>query len=352
MPRRTSKAQRLSIAAAAGAALGGAAAGVAVQRRHVRTLGHDPGYTELNQPLDGRPIWAQSADGTRLHAKAFGREGAPTILLIHGWTEQLTLWGPVIRLLVEQDLRAVAYDLRGHGHSGPATGEDYSLARFGEDVEAVLGAVTAESDRAVVVGHSLGAMSIAAWAEHHEVADRVRAAVLINTGLVDLLTGNLLFGEVARRFNSQRVGKLLVGSRAPLPGFSSPLALSVIRHAAFGPDASTAQVAFYERMLLDCPSGVRAACGRAMADMDLQPALARLTIPTLVIDGDRDRLTPPAHARRIAEALPRPAGLIELERTGHMSPLERPAELARAIVDLAAQPAAGTLLGRDAALTE
>jgi pimeloyl-ACP methyl ester carboxylesterase len=49
---------------------------------------------------------------------------------------------------------------------------------------------------------------------------------------------------------------------------------------------------------------------------------------------DRDRLTPPEHGRRIAEALPDPAGMIVLEQTGHMSPLERPRELAEALGEL------------------
>ena len=53
---------------------------------------------------------------------------------------------------------------------------------------------------------------------------------------------------------------------------------------------------------------------------------------------ERDRLTPPAHARRITETLPHPAGLIVLPETGHMSPLERPQEVAAALIELSAQP--------------
>jgi len=93
-------------------------------------------------------------------------------------------------------------------------------------------------------------------------------------------------------------------------------------------------VAFYERMLVDCPADARAASGVAMSDMDLWHAVASLTIPTLVIAGADDRLTPPAHARRIAQDLPEPAGLVELADTGHMSPLERPDELSDALLRL------------------
>ena len=114
----------------------------------------------------------------------------------------------------------------------------------------------------------------------------------------------------------------------------------MIRYAAFGPHASRGDVAFYERMLIDTPPDARAAVGVALSSMDLWHAVASITVPTLVIAGDRDRLTPPAHARRIAEALPYPAGLLELPETGHMSPLERPREVARRCSASSARPRA------------
>jgi pimeloyl-ACP methyl ester carboxylesterase len=87
-------------------------------------------------------------------------------------------------------------------------------------------------------------------------------------------------------------------------------------------------------MLVDCPPEVRAASGVALSDMNLWHAVANLTVPTLVVAGERDRLTPPAHARRIADELPDPAGLVVLPDTGHMAPLEQPRELADAITRL------------------
>ncbi|MEA2210840.1 MAG: hypothetical protein QOF83_788 [Solirubrobacteraceae bacterium] len=314
---------------------GAAVAGIAVQRRHLQTIARDPAYAELTRPRRGRAIEARSVDGTRIHVEIFNEGGSgPLVVLAHGWTEQLAIWGPVIDLLSAAGLRTVAYDLRGHGRSELAADEDYALERFGEDVEAVLGAVMPAGERAILAGHSLGGMAIAAWARDHEVGARIRAAALINTGLVDLVTGHLLFGEVASRFNSRLAGRLFLGVSAPLPAFSSPVAHSLIRHAAFGPSADLAQIAFYERMLLDTPPKVRGACGAAMADMDLLDAAGRLDVPTLVVAGDRDRLTPPAQARRIADRLPQPAGLVELEQTGHMSLLERPRELSGALLEL------------------
>jgi pimeloyl-ACP methyl ester carboxylesterase len=322
-------------AVAAGAGL--IAAGAVLERRHLRMVATDPDYARLTTPLGGRPIAVVSADGTELHAEAFGSPHGHTVVLAHGWTERLTFWGPVIARLTDRGQRVVAYDLRGHGRSGPAVENDYTLDRFGEDVEAVLlAAVSGEGThpRATVVGHSLGAMSIVAWAGTHNVATRADAAALVNTGLGDLVAGNLLFGELARWLNRPRASRAVLGFGAPLVPFSSPVSQALIRYAAFAPGATEGDVAFYERMLIDCPADVRAACGVALSDLDLWSAVAGLTVPTLVVCGDRDRLTPPEHGRRIAEALPHPAGMIVLEQTGHMSPLERPAELAEALGEL------------------
>jgi pimeloyl-ACP methyl ester carboxylesterase len=328
-------------AVAATAALGAVAAGAAIQRRHLRAIARDEDYQRLRAPLHGRPLRITSVDGTELYAEAFGPDDADTIVLAHGWTEQLAYWGPVIKQLGRQHLRVVAYDLRGHGRSHPASDGDYSLERFGEDLQAVLAAARAGGDRgpAIVAGHSLGAMSIAAWAEHHDPRDRARAAALINTGLGDLVSGHLLLPQLARFLNHPWASRAVLGSKAPVPPFSTPLQQAMVRYAAFGPHASMGDVAFYERMLIDTPPDVRAAVGVALSSMDLWHAVASITVPTLIIAGADDRLTPPTHAHRIADALPHPAGLLELPDTGHMSPLERPREVAEALARLVRETA-------------
>jgi pimeloyl-ACP methyl ester carboxylesterase len=323
-------------AVAAAAVLGAVAAGAALERRHLRSLVRDEDYRRLRAPLGGRPLRVTSPDGTELYAETFGPDDGDMVVLAHGWTEQIAFWGSVIECLRDEGLRVVAYDLRGHGRSAPAADGSYALERFGDDFEAVLETAGAGATRepAIVVGHSLGAMSIAAWAERHDPRARARAAALVNTGLGDLMSGHLLIPQIARFLNHPRASRLILASRAPLPPFSTPLQQAVIRYMAFGPTASMGDVAFYERMLTDCPPGARAACGVALSDMDLWQAVARLTIPTLVIAGANDRLTPPDHARRIAADLPHLVALIELPDTGHMAPLERPDELCQAITGL------------------
>jgi pimeloyl-ACP methyl ester carboxylesterase len=93
-------------------------------------------------------------------------------------------------------------------------------------------------------------------------------------------------------------------------------------------------VAFYERMLVVCPPDVRADVGLAMSELELHHALPRLTVPAIVIAGELDKLTPPKHAQRIAEELPQLKQLIVLPGCGHMGPLERPREVAEALIEL------------------
>ena len=265
----------------------------------------------LRDPPSGRPLAIRSADGTMLHAEVFGPEDGTTLVLAHGWTEMLDFWTYVIRDLTGKGFRAVAYDLRGHGESDPAADGDYAIERFGEDLEAVLkGCVLRAAERAVA-GHSLGAMSIAAWAEHHDVARRVFAVAMINTGVGDLIAESLLFPlpGFAKTVNKALAVHGFLGARAPLPHASTPASHAAIRYIAFGPEATPAQIAFYERMLIGTPPDARASIGIAMSELELHHALEHITVPTLVIGGENDRLTPPvacAQDRRHASQPRRP----------------------------------------------
>ena len=135
-----------------------------------RRIASDPENESLRDPPPDVRSRSARADGTQLHAEVFGPTTAPTIVLAHGWTEMLTFWTYVIR-----DLSA-----RGSA-SSPTTCAvtDRASARSTATTRSSASARTSrpcsrrcvpDGRRAVVAGHSLGAMSIAAWAEHHDVA--------------------------------------------------------------------------------------------------------------------------------------------------------------------------------------
>lgn len=316
-------------------AVGGAGLAVASELRHRRALTGDPIWSLLLSPVVGEAVAVRSADGVSLHAEVFGAADAPTFVLIPGWTEELQLFDLVVRGLLDRGFRVVSFDPRGQGASDRSLGLDQSIERYAEDLAAVLAATCAGRDDVIVAGHSMGAMSLVAWAAAVDVSRFARAVALISTGVSGLVDDlGVLPASIPLRLRRQVLTPLMTGDQ-PMITLSTPLSRALNRHVMFGPDATAAHVAFIEPMIWRMHGKLRAAAARTMRDLDLSAALARVNVPALVVVGDVDRLTPPAHARRIVAALPNVAEFLELPRTGHMTPVERPVELCEALARLA-----------------
>jgi len=327
--------------------LGVAGLGVAVELRHRRQLAADPLDALLSTPLVGETVPVVSADGTLIHAEVFGPDGAPTIVLVPGWTETLQIYHLVTRGLLERGFRVVSYDLRGQGQSGAPVDGDQAIERYGEDVEAVLATVADGRDDVILAGHSMGGMSIMAWAAAFEASARVRAVGLMNTGAVGLVDSSTLLPTSIPAGARRGIGAKFILGAAPPPPVSTPVSRAILRYVAFGPTATEAQVVFFERMSWECPAAVRIAAGATLATLDVSSGVARLDVPTLVLTGAQDRLTPPVLAQQMAETLPNPVELKILPQTGHMTPLERHGELVAALAGLA--NGVGLSAGTDAA---
>lgn len=324
--------RRSKLAAGAAAAAAGA---VFAQRRLLDSIAADPERERLERPLGGEESTVVAADGTELHVEAFGPADAPKLLLVHGWMCSFEFWRYQIEELAG-DFRVIAYDKRGHGRSEQA--EDYSFDAFAGDVAAVLDAVAGEDERVIAAGHSMGAMTIAAWAGRHpgEARERLAGVLLLNTGLGDLITEAVVL-RTPERIEGLRdpLARLLMSATLPMPASPSPVGDAAVRYGAMNPDASPARVAFCRRMVLSCHPHTRGACGRTMSEMDLWHALEHLDIPTTVIAGEVDKLTPLALSRRLAEMLPQLHEFIILPGTGHMTAIESPEPVSQAIRELA-----------------
>jgi len=317
----------------------GAAAWTARLIADHRAIRADPAYKLLHTPLKGRPLPVDGADGTPLHALEFGPSDADsTVVLVHGWTCALQIWTCQIQSLVADGVRVVAYDLRGHGRSGrPDESRDYSIDAHAGDLDAVLHAAMPDGGRAVVAGHSLGGMTIIAWAGDHpdEVEERISGAVLVNTGMGDLISQSfILRAPKVLQGARQLAGRVILSATVPLPKGPTPLSFRLVRHIAMSPSASPAQVAFTERIALACKRDVRAACGGTISKLDLYEAIKSLTVPTVIIAGEQDKLTPPGHVRRLADTLPDVVEEILLPKTGHMGPVSNPDAVTEPIMRL------------------
>lgn len=316
------RAARAARGALAGAALGLATAGGwrLLAKHDERAVAADPKRWLLDPALPTpTELTVPSADGTRLAVRVYGPDGAPTVVLAHGWTCSAQYWTPQLAALAGE-ARLVVYDQRGHGRSEPVHGARFDADALAEDLQAVLDATLSAGERAVLVGHSMGAMTIVAWAGAHpeEVDQRVSAALLASTGVGDLVSRSLLLpAPTALAAVRELAGRALLAAPTAA-GPPSPASRRGVRYVALSRQASEAEVAFCERITLACPAPVRAAFGRSLRTLDLRAAVAALTVPTVVVVGTADRLTPPVHARELVDALP-DARLVELPGVGHMS---------------------------------
>ncbi|MFD4870658.1 alpha/beta fold hydrolase [Streptomyces sp. NPDC058412] len=280
-------------------------------------------------PAARRELVADSADGARLHVEVHGEEGAPAVVLAHGWTCSTAFWAAQVRALAATH-RVIAYDQRGHGRSPAARA--HSTTALADDLVAVLGATLAPGERAVVAGHSMGGMTIMAAAGRPEFTEHAAAALLCSTGSSRLVAEAQVLPVRAGRARTRVTGAVL-GSRAPL-GPVTPVARKILKYATMGPGSAPDKVEACARIVHACPTGVRHAWSRVLAGLDLDAEVARLAVPTAVIGGTADRLTPIVHARGLAAALPNCVGLTELTGMGHMTPVEAPEAVTRAVREL------------------
>ena len=307
--------------ATAGAVVGGLAAGAAYRR-------HRGGAPDTNEPLamlppqDLGPVAA--ADGTPLEVRAAGRLDDPMLVFVHGFSLDMTIWH--FQWTGLDGFRCVLYDQRGHGRSGAAA--DLTLEAMGLDIGAVLDAVA--GDRPVLlVGHSLGAMAILSAAEAGVLGDRVAGVALVGASSSDLLRGAMgsitgmlrprlgTFSVAARRVD--RLRKAVLASPTDIAG-------TFARLTQFGQDAPPNLVAHVVGLAARASSDVWTDGLTNLMEMDLRHAIAKLTVPTLVMVGQEDRVTPPGAAIELTGALP-DGRLAVIAGAGHLPMLERPQDV-------------------------
>jgi non-heme chloroperoxidase len=267
--------------------------------------------------LDGAEAFkVERPDGAVLDGISVG--GGPTVVLSHCWTGSRATWEPVAARLAAAGRRVVLYDQRGHGAStmGP---DAPTVEQLGEDLAAVLEAVDARD--AVVAGHSMGGMAIQALAvgRPEVIAERVVALVLAGTAGFGVAGGPL-----------SRAARFVTGNRSIERLVAGPLGPALIR-GTVGRTPRQAHLVATRDAYLSLPTEVRRTFLIALQAMDFRAGLASVAVPTTVVIGSRDLLTPPRLGRALAKAIPG-ARLVELPGGGHMLPYEEPDRLAEIIL--------------------
>jgi len=268
-----------------------------------------------------------------------GREGpeVSTLVFAHGFGLDMTAWHYQWKHF-SKEYRCVLYDQRGHGRSAPALHGDYSIAALGRDLKMVIDAETGHGP-VVVVGHSMGGMSILSLASQYpqEIGRRVRAVVLADTAASDISTDVL--GGLATK-----VGTIVIPFARHLiahPGRayrlrhasltkSADVAYLVTRATNFGPNAPASLVDHVARVAARSNPTAWETLMVNIAEVDLSAVLPVITVPALVLVGEVDRLTPPSAALAMQRGLP-DARMFVFKKAGHCAMLERHAQFNRVV---------------------
>lgn len=242
--------------------------------------------------------------------------GSP-LLLVHGFPLDSTMWREQVNEL-SKTFRVLAPDLRGFGQSSPVAGDDaiVTMAHFADDLAAMLSAMSV-SDPVTLCGLSMGGYVAFQFAARH--ADKLGRLILCDTKAAADTK------EAAENRHKLAAKVLAEGSQVAADAMLSKL---------FSKRAIESQAPYVEetrQVILRTPPQTIAAALRGMAAReDFTAKLETIDVPTLVLCGAEDVITPPAEMRSIAAAIAG-AEYCEVPAAGHMSPLEDPRTVNQAI---------------------
>jgi len=341
------------VVAGTGAAVAG---GVLVDRRLGRRFRRAVPEEQLERlgSLRGDRAEVKADDGVLLYAevdeispyrKDGGHgDGRATVVFVHGFSLSLDCWH-FQRLAFRGKRRMVFYDQRSHGRSDRSSPENATIDQLGRDLKTVIDAL-APDEPLVLVGHSMGGMSIVALAEQHPelFGDRIVGLGLISTTAGGQRTHKMLSRHIPDAVGRRVVerGLLVASERERLLELArrngGAIALRVMQEFAFGDRPVPREyVTFLDSMISATPLKVLVEFIPQFDALDKFHVVESFAhVPTLIVCGTKDKLTSVGHARKLSSRLPS-ARLLELEGGGHMSIFEFKDEVDDALEQLFAQ---------------
>jgi pimeloyl-ACP methyl ester carboxylesterase len=275
-----------------------------------------------------------TSDRTRLAVDVVQDDAAddttPTLVLAHGWTLTHDSWLPVVEALDGEDLRIVMWDQRGHGQSTLGMRlwqlRAAGVSHLGRDLHEIIEQVVPASSPVVLAGHSMGGMTLLSYAGQfaEEVRARVRGALLLSTASHGLTVGHV---------PAERLLMTVFAHGLPFaPG--RLVTAQAQRDLLFGDDPDDVHVRATQAQVSATKLPTWGTFYGAMTRLDEKRSLEALRgVPTRIMVGAKDRLTPPVLSRQIAKGIPG-AELTVLAGKGHMLTYEATDEVVAALREL------------------
>lgn len=320
-------------------AAGAAAGGLEIERR--RMLRRHPQPLELG----GHPFFSLRSpgpdvvtpDGVALHVEvdefdAYAPNGAVdpglTIVLVHGYVLSMHCWH-YQRAYLRGRHKVVLYDQRSHGRSGRSASELCRVSQLSKDLLQVLEATTEPDEPVVLIGHSMGGMTIQQLA-----IDRpdLFGTKVVGVGLVATSSGGLSQHSIVPGIPGSvfsRVAPGLLGIMNRAPGMversrraTMDMGFVATKNMSYGSDVPPSYVDFMSQMVAETPMEVIADFYPGFAEFDGEAAFDTLArVETSVVGGEEDMILPIQHVERIIELLPGAETLV-LPDSGHMGMIE------------------------------
>ncbi|HSZ77476.1 MAG TPA: alpha/beta hydrolase [Chthoniobacterales bacterium] len=275
-------------------------------------------------------------DGSQLRVECYGREGAPPIILTHGWGANSTEWD-YLKKELSGEFRLIVWDLPGLGMSTRPANRDYSMENLSRHLEAVL--ALAGDQPAILLGHSIGGMITLTFCRlfPKELGDRVRAIALVQTTYTNPVRTTNMAGLFTALERPILVPFLhLTIWLSPLIWLSNVMsylngsALLSTKSSGFAGTETWEELDFVARFQLQASPAVMARGMLGMLRYDATSVLKSINVPALVVAGDRDSVCKPEASKRMQRDIPG-AQLTHLEPAKHMGLIEHHARFAQIV---------------------
>jgi pimeloyl-ACP methyl ester carboxylesterase len=279
-------------------------------------------------------VHVTTADGVQLAVRDYDPPTRThTVVFLHGFCLSRTSWARQIDYLLRRygdGTRIIAYDHRGHGGSNAAPIGTYRIDRLAADLDEVLTALNVTAPL-TVVGHSMGAMAALAYLSRRANERRVDPQGLV---LVAAAAGKLAQRGLGRLLGTPATPLLFkLIKRAPDPTLkmlAAPVCAGLSRWCGCGPAHRATLAATAAAALATTPVSTAIGFLPTFRDYDVYRTLGSVRAHTVVVSGGTDPLTPPAHSRELAGAIPGAAHL-HVPYAGHMLQHEAPHVINHAI---------------------